>query len=232
MFLHIISIYKRVIFIISDYKFQMSIFKSCMQISTKVMVIANLIFFNYIYIYWSFFGKWVGFLNEHHTEVIISSMGMGIVMYIIYMKCQEISYLKQKYTDLEKRMEKMKYSLTNDYVYIGFGNAVNDDSCEGLPIIVSKKIKNTSELMDKIIGGSTVFISQLHHLSIKQLDFNVMFDKYKPILLKYDDSSVNPIIRNYVASHSEEEVNEIKNFIQYFESHGIEVINVDPMFLP
>jgi hypothetical protein len=191
-----------------------------MQISTKVMVVDNSTFIDYINI---------------HTELIISSMGMGIVMYIMYimyMKCQEISYLKQKYTDLEKRMEKMNYSLTNDYVFIGFGNAVNDDSCEGIPILVSKKIKNTSELMDKIIGGSTVFISQLHHLSIKQIDFVVLFDKYKPIILKYDDSSDNPIINTYAASHSEEEVNEIKKYIQYFESHGIEVINVDPMFLP
>ncbi len=206
-----------------------------MQISTKLIVVANSTFYNYIYIYWSFFGKWVGFLIDHHTEVIIYSMGMGIVMYIMYsmyMKCQEISYLKQKYTDLEKRMERMKYSLTNDYVYIGFGNAVNDESCEGLPILVSKKIKNTRELMDKIIGGSTVFISQLHHLSIKQLDFIVMFDKYKPIILKYDDNNINPIVNTYYASHSEEEVNEIKKYIQYFESHGIEVINVDPMFYP
>ncbi len=198
----------------------MSIFKSSMQISTKVMVVDNLTFIDYINI---------------HTEVIISSMGMGIVMYIMYimyMKCQEISYLKQKYTDFEKRMEKMNYSLTNDYVYIGFGNAVNDESCEGLPILVSKKIKNTSELMDKIIGGSTVFISQFHHLFIKQIDFVVLFDKYKPIILKYNDSSDNPIINTYAAYHSEEEVNEIKKYIQYFESHGIEVINVDPMFLP
>ncbi len=213
----------------------MSIFNSSMQISTKVMVDVNSTFFNYIYIYSSLFEKWVRFLIDYPTEVIISSMGMGIVMYImynIYMKCQEISYLKQKYTDLEKRMEKMKYSLTNDYVFIGFGNAMNDESCEGLPILVSKKIKNTRELMDKIIGGSTIFISQLHHLSIKQLDFIVMFDKYNPILLKYDDSSVNPIVRTYVESHSEEEVNEIKKYIQYFESHGIEVIHVDPMFYP
>jgi hypothetical protein len=211
-----------------------------MQISTKVMVdfnstFFNSTFFNYIYIYSSLFEKWVRFLIDYPTEMIISSMGMGIVMYImynIYMKCQEISYLKQKYTDLEKRMEKMKYSLTNDYVFIGFGNAVNDESCEGLPILVSKKIKNTRELMDKIIGGSTIFISQLHHLSIKQLDFIVMFDKYNRILLKYDDSSVNPIVRTYVESHSEDEVNEIKKYIQYFESHGIEVIHVDPMFYP
>jgi len=218
----------------------MSIFNSSMQISTKVMVdfnstFFNSTFFNYIYIYSSLFEKWVRFLIDYPTEMIISSMGMGIVMYImynIYMKCQEISYLKQKYTDLEKRMEKMKYSLTNDYVFIGFGNAVNDESCEGLPILVSKKIKNTRELMDKIIGGSTIFISQLHHLSIKQLDFIVMFDKYNRILLKYDDSSVNPIVRTYVESHSEDEVNEIKKYIQYFESHGIEVIHVDPMFYP
>jgi hypothetical protein len=206
-----------------------------MQISTKVMVDVNSTFFNYIYIYSSLFEKWVRFLIDYPTEMIISSMGMGIVMYImynIYMKCQEISYLKQKYTDLEKRMEKIKYSLTNDYVFIGFGNAVNDESCEGLPILVSKKIKNTRELMDKIIGGSTIFISQLHHLSIKQLDFIVMFDKYNRILLKYDDSSVNPIVRTYVESHSEDEVNEIKKYIQYFESHGIEVIHVDPMFYP
>ncbi len=213
----------------------MSIFNSSMQISTKVMVDVNSTFFNYIYIYSSLFEKWVRFLIDYPTEMIISSMGMGIVMYImynIYMKCQEISYLKQKYTDLEKRMEKIKYSLTNDYVFIGFGNAVNDESCEGLPILVSKKIKNTRELMDKIIGGSTIFISQLHHLSIKQLDFIVMFDKYNRILLKYDDSSVNPIVRTYVESHSEDEVNEIKKYIQYFESHGIEVIHVDPMFYP
>lgn len=195
-----------------------------MQISTKVMAVPN-----YNYIDWSFFGKWVGFLIDHHTEVIIYFMGMGMGI-VMYMKSQEISDLKQKYMDLEKQMEKMNYSLTNDYVFIGFGNAVNDESCEGLPILVSKKIKNTRELMDKIIGGSTVFISQLHHLSIKQLDFNVMFDKYNPIILKYDDSSVHPIVKTHVVSHSEEELNEIKKYMQYFESHGIEVIDVDPMF--